>query len=127
MDCCTPPLVNGFHHVAVLAPNLDYALEFYGVILGLLPVPLPDGLEGSVLWFDLGCGDQLHVMKGEPTPDGRAHFALDVGNAQDWRAYLTKHEVDFYEPDVQIAGKERIFATDPFGNLFELTEAPERR
>ena len=125
--CCQRPKLNGFHHAAILAPDLECALEFYGVILGLSPLPLPEGLDACVIWFDLGAGNQLHVMKGDPSPDGRAHFALDVTRAEDWRAFLRKHDVEFYEPDVQIPGKERIFTTDPFGNLIELTEVPERR
>ncbi|GAA3870081.1 VOC family protein [Celeribacter arenosi] len=126
-DALKRATINGFHHVAILARNLECAVEFYGVTLGLPALPLPPDLEACVCWFDLGDGNQLHVMKGEPSPDGRAHLALEVSSAQAWRDYLTHQEIEFYEPDLQIPGKARIFTTDPCGNLIELTEAPERR
>lgn len=121
------PQISALHHVAILAPDLEAALEFYGVILGLSPLLLPDEVKGCVLWFDLGHGQQLHVVNGRPSPDGRAHFAFNVTQVDQWRAHLVKHRVGFYEAEVQIKGKERIFATDPWGNLIEFTQVPAQR
>ena len=46
-DALKRPTINGFHHVAILACNLECAVEFYGVTLGLSALPLPPDLEGE--------------------------------------------------------------------------------
>jgi glyoxylase I family protein len=117
------PQISALHHTTVVATDLARATAFYNGVLGLPILPLPSAdLAGVILWFDLGHGQALHVLRGTPAPDGQAHFALRVETVPPWRAHLAAQNVAIQEPDVQLVGKERIFLNDPDGNLIELSQ-----
>jgi len=75
-----------FHHVAIIVADLDKAAWLYCDILGLEADVRPD-LNFAGLFFKLGNGQQLHIMKLDnpdaasqaPAHGGRyRHFALAV-------------------------------------------------
>lgn len=119
----TPPKITAFHHVSLVSADLDRTREFYTKVLGLSLLPLPDqSLEGKIIWFDLGETQAVHVLKGTPSPDSVAHFALRIQELKPWKDHLSALGIPLDEPDVQLQGKERLFIKDPDGNPIEISQ-----
>ncbi len=99
------------------------ARTFYGSLLGLAEVKKPERLaaRGGV-WFQ--CGSlQLHLgVDADFVPAKKAHAGLLVGNLVELIDALTAsgHEVNF--DNERLAGFDRAFTTDPFGNRIELLQ-----
>jgi catechol 2,3-dioxygenase-like lactoylglutathione lyase family enzyme len=111
--------VGGLHHVQLAMPagGEAQARQFYGVLLGLTEIAKPARLaaRGGV-WFQ--CGSTF-------VPAKKAHPGLLVGNLAESIAALTAsgHEVK-YETE-RLAGFDRAFTADPFGNRIELLQSVE--
>lgn len=117
------PKITAFHHVSLVSADLDRSHGFYTQVLGLATLPLPEpSLEGKIIWFDLGNSQALHVLKGIPTPDDLAHFALRIEDLAPWVSHLQAHNIAINAPDVQLKGKARVFIQDPDGNQIELSQ-----
>lgn len=115
----------GLDHVQLAMPagDEDRAEAFYGGLLGLdrLPKPEPLASRGGC-WFSNG-RVTLHLgVEQDFRPARKAHPALvvrDLGALTD-RLVAAGHEV---RPDHELAGVERCFVDDPFGNRIELIAA----
>ena len=96
------------------------ARAFYGVVLGLEELPKPEAIRArGGCWFRAGA-QELHVGVEEPfTPAGKAHPGFVVSELDAVRARLREASVAF-EDDGRIAGVDRLFLLDPFGNRLEL-------
>jgi glyoxylase I family protein len=83
------PDICALHHAGLLVSDLARAKAFYESVLGLTPYPNRPDLPYPGEWYDLGGGQQLHLMQ-LPNPDvdsvrpehgGRdRHIALAVRN-----------------------------------------------
>ena len=114
----------GLHHVQLAMPpgEEEAATRFYGMILGLAPVPRPPALapRGGV-WFRSG-DLEVHLGIEEPfTPARKAHPAFLVDGLETLRARI---EAAGYRvtDDVPLEGFHRVHVRDPFGNRLELIE-----
>jgi catechol 2,3-dioxygenase-like lactoylglutathione lyase family enzyme len=119
--------VVGLDHVQLAAPagGEPAARRFYGELLGLSEVPKPEGVRSSGgVWFAIGSsGQELHIGIQDPfAPATKAHPGLLVGSSAELRALadrLSAADVPV-RFDERIAGVERFFAADPWGNRLEL-------
>ncbi len=111
------------HHVSIPLPpgGKDAARRFYGDLLGLEEVPVPDTLNPlNLLWFRLG-DTELHLFSEEPTADRSArHFCIAVDNVEALREQLEAGGVAVVGATA-IPGRPRYFCRDPFGNMVEFT------
>ena len=108
-------------HVQVAIPpgGEGEARRFYGDFLGLLERPKPSNLaKRGGCWFESGAV-KIHCGVEEPfRPARKAHIAFrvdDVAGLAD-RASLAGFETAADEP---LAGFDRIYIYDPFGNRLE--------
>ena len=102
------------------------ARAFYGGILGLPEIGKPANLavRGGV-WFQLGT-QQLHLgVEGDFRPAKKAHPAFLVFYLCVLRARLEQAGYAPYE-DEPLAGYDRFYVADPFGNRLELLEPVAR-
>jgi catechol 2,3-dioxygenase-like lactoylglutathione lyase family enzyme len=98
------------------------ARAFYRDVLGMAEQPKPDNLarRGGV-WFYSGAA-HLHLgVEQDFRPARKAHPALLVTNLAE---LINKCETAGYPvaSDEPLAGYERAYVTDPFGNRIELLE-----
>jgi catechol 2,3-dioxygenase-like lactoylglutathione lyase family enzyme len=111
------------HHVSIPIPSgaQDVAREFYGSVVGLREIPIPESLRPlHVVWFALGDGQtELHLLPDVlPDPSAGRHFGLVIDNLEEmW----TRLEAAGYEPNetIPIPGRPRFLCRDPFTNLIE--------
>ena len=110
-------------HVSVPRPPGSHAQTraFYGELLGLEEVAVPDSLQDrDLIWYRLG-DTELHLFTEEPLEDrsGR-HFCIEVDDVEAIRERLANagHEPRETTP---IRNRPRFFCSDPFGNTIEFT------
>jgi catechol 2,3-dioxygenase-like lactoylglutathione lyase family enzyme len=120
--------VVGLDHLQLAMPRGGEAdaRAFYAGILGLTELAKPPNLaaRGGV-WFALG-SQQLHLgVEEDFRPARKAHPAFLVRDLRDMRARLEQHG---FAPraDEPLAGYERLYVADPFGNRLELLEPATR-
>ena len=109
-------------HCSVLITDLARAREFYVGVLGLREIAKPKTFDFAVIWFDLGNGHTLHLLK-KPQPDTRSprHFALTVNDARAARDHVRAHGIAIEETTL-IPHCDRFFVHDPDGNRIELIQ-----
>ena len=97
------PEIGGLLHAGLLVADLARAKTFYESVLGLAPCARPDLLYPGE-WYDLGGGQQLHLMC-LPDPDAGASRPEHGGR------------------DRHIAlGRAALFCRDPDANALEFVE-----
>lgn len=115
----------GFHHVQLAMPpgQEARAVAFYVGILGFERAEKPAQLAGrGGCWFRSG-SVELHLGVEDPFSPGRkAHPALLVDDLDDVRDRLVAAGVEPID-DTQLAGHDRFYAHDPFGNRLEFIAA----
>jgi catechol 2,3-dioxygenase-like lactoylglutathione lyase family enzyme len=114
---------SSLQHVSSPFPDgeLDSIRSFYGTLLGLTEVPVPDTLSHMGLaWFSAGPGLELHFFPGATDPTADRHFCLDVAGLAETRKRLVADGREPYD-DIPIPGRPRFFCRDPVGNLVEFT------
>ncbi|GAB4197790.1 MAG: VOC family protein [Roseiflexaceae bacterium] len=114
----------GFDHLQLAIPEggEEAARAFYGGLLGMseLPKPAPLAARGGC-WFATP-GVQLHLGVETPfAPARKAHPAFLVRDLDAWRATLAAAGVET-TPDETVAGVQRCYAADPFGNRLEFVQ-----
>jgi catechol 2,3-dioxygenase-like lactoylglutathione lyase family enzyme len=95
------------------------ARAFYGGILGLAELTKPPNLavRGGV-WFALG-SQQLHLgVEQDFRPAKKAHPAFLARDIAELRTRLEREGFAPYE-DEPLAGYQRFYVADPFGNRLE--------
>jgi len=116
-----------FHHVSVIVSDLDKAAGLYGDVLGLESDARPD-LSFEGLFYKLGSGQQLHLMKLEnpdanssvPEHGGRyRHIALSVDDLNPIKVKLSEMGVPFTSSK---SGRQAIFFYDADENAIELIQ-----
>jgi catechol 2,3-dioxygenase-like lactoylglutathione lyase family enzyme len=121
------PELSGLLHAGLLVADLERARRFYEAVLGLAPCPRPE-LPYPGVWYDLGGGQQLHLMN-LPNPDagvtrpehgGRdRHVAVGVRQLAALRARLDAGGIPY---TASRSGRAALFCRDPDGNALEFVE-----
>jgi catechol 2,3-dioxygenase-like lactoylglutathione lyase family enzyme len=115
----------GIDHVQVVGPegSEPQARAFYGELLGLEELPRPTTLpDRNGCWFRAGT-HELHVGVEEPFhPARKAHPSFVVDDLAGLVRRLEEQGIRA-QPDASIAGVQRVFVSDPFGNRLELRQA----
>lgn len=95
--------------------------SFYAGVLGLEPVEKPAHLAArGGRWFRTEDGFEIHLGVEEPfVPARKAHPALLVDDGAAMRAALEAREIPVVT-DTALAGFERFYTEDPFGNRIEI-------
>lgn len=116
--------IKGFHHAGFLVTDIKRAAAFYEDILGLVSLPRPDfGFPGR--WYDLGSGQQLHLMETDlvQSHTGRSnfdrHIALSVPDIAGTAEKLEELGIEFARGSGR-SGNPQLFIRDPDGNMIEL-------
>jgi catechol 2,3-dioxygenase-like lactoylglutathione lyase family enzyme len=120
-----PVGILGIDHVQVAIPHGGerVARAFYAGLLGLEEIPKPEPIRArGGVWFRAG-GQELHLGVAEPFAAARkAHPGLVASDLDAVRLRLAGAGIEF-EDDDKIAGVDRLFVADPFGNRLELRGA----
>ena len=115
-------------HAGLLVSDLARAKVFYESVVGLRIFPNRPELPYPGEWYDLGGGQQLHLM-GLPNPDAASvrpehggrdhHIALGVKNMEALKARLDAAGVRY---SVSKSGRAALFCRDPDMNTLEFVE-----
>jgi len=126
-DSCPSGCITALLHAGLLVADLDRARHFYESVLGLTPYPRPD-LPYPGQWYDLGNGQQLHLMN-LPDPDAASvrpehggrdrHIALGV---KDVAALKSRLEAAGVRYTASKSGRAALFCRDPDANTLEFVE-----
>ncbi len=116
--------VIAIHHVQLAMPagREAEARAFYTGMLGIPEVPKPAHLAArGGCWFERG-DLRIHLgVEADFRPARKAHPALIVENLARLKALLTEAGYTL-RPDEDLAGYDRTYVDDPFGNRIELLE-----
>ena len=115
-------------HAGLLVSDLARAKVFYESVVGLKLSPNRPELPYPGEWYDLGSGQQLHLMQ-LPNPDAASirpehggrdrHIALAVKNMDTLKARLDAAGVKY---SVSKSGRAALFCRDPDMNTLEFVE-----
>jgi catechol 2,3-dioxygenase-like lactoylglutathione lyase family enzyme len=112
------------HHVQVAIPagGEEQARRFYGDLLGFAELPKPANLQArGGVWFETG-NLQFHLgVDPAFRPAEKAHVAFQVAGLSALRERLTAAGYPTAD-DEPLAGYDRFFVKDPFGNRLEVLE-----
>ena len=115
-------------HAGLLVSDLARAKAFYESVIGLQPSTARPDLPYPGEWYELGGGQQLHLM-GLPNPDAASvrpehggrdrHIALGVRDMTALKARLNAAGVTY---SVSKSGRAALFCRDPDANTLEFVE-----
>jgi len=121
------PEVASLLHAGLLVSDLARARTFYESVLRLQRFPRPE-LPYPGEWYDLGGGQQLHLMQ-LPNPDAGAtrpehggrdrHIALGVKDMAALKSRLDAAGVGY---TTSKSGRAALFCRDPDSNALEFVE-----
>ena len=121
------PEVSSLLHAGLLVSDLARARTFYESVLGLQRFPRPE-LPYPGEWYDLGGGQQLHLMQ-LPNPDADAtrpehggrdrHIALGVKDMVALKSRLDAAGVGY---TASRSGRAALFCRDHDSNTLEFVE-----
>lgn len=115
-------------HAGLLVSDLERAKSFYESVVGLKLFQDRPDLPYPGAWYDLGGGQQLHLMQlanpdaGSVRPEhgGRdRHIALAVNNMQALKDRLDAAGVAY---SASKSGRAALFCRDPDANTLEFVE-----
>lgn len=115
--------VVGLDHVQLAIPDAGEAKarDFFVGLLGMVEVPKPSNLSQSGCWFTGGSA-ALHIgIDPDFRPARKAHPAFLVDDLTQLRADLEAAGYATHD-DKPVAGYDRCFTYDPFGNRIELMQ-----
>jgi catechol 2,3-dioxygenase-like lactoylglutathione lyase family enzyme len=128
MSELSPIPVAALLHAGLLVSDLARAKAFYESVLGLEPYPNRSDLPYPGEWYDLGGGQQLHLMQlanpdansVRPEHGGRdRHIALAVRNLGALKGRLDAAGVTY---TASKSGRAALFCRDPDANTLEFVE-----
>jgi catechol 2,3-dioxygenase-like lactoylglutathione lyase family enzyme len=121
--------INALLHAGLLVADLARAKTFYESVLGLVPYPHRPDLPYPGEWYELGGGQQLHLMQ-LPNPDAASvrpehggrdrHVALGV---KDMAALKSRLDAAGVTCTASKSGRAALFCRDPDMNTLEFVEA----
>ncbi len=116
--------VVAIHHVQLAMPpgREAEARAFYEGVLGIPEIPKPTNLAvRGGCWFERG-NLKIHLgIEVDFRPARKAHPALIVEDLAGWKASIAAAGYTL-RPDEDLAGYDRTYVDDPFGNRIELLE-----
>lgn len=121
------PIYEGLHHVTLVMNDIDKTRRFYGQVLGLNEIPLPQFLrDRPLVWYEVG-HSQIHIahvsmnpMLFPPREGERNHIAIRVKSFRAVQERLEIHRWPYtVQPDSRV-GFPQIMLRDPAGNLIEI-------
>ena len=117
-------VVIAIHHVQLAMPpgREAEARAFYEGVLGIPEIPKPANLAArGGCWFERG-DLKIHLgVEAEFRPARKAHPALIVENLAGLKESIIAAGYAL-RPDKDLAGYDRTYVDDPFGNRIELLE-----
>jgi catechol 2,3-dioxygenase-like lactoylglutathione lyase family enzyme len=117
-------MIVGIDHVQLAMPagREDDARRFYERLLGIPEVPKPPDLaKRGGAWFE-SAQIKIHIgVESDFRPARKAHPGLLVRNLRDLVRRLGDGGCQVVE-DEPLAGYDRVYVDDPFGNRLELME-----
>lgn len=117
-------------HATFLSSDLTRSRAFYEDVLSLSPDAARPAMGFEGVWYDLGRGQQIHLMRlpdpevglQRPAHGGRdRHLALA---ADDLGELARRLEVAGIAYTVSQSGRRALFCRDPDGNALEFIEVP---
>jgi glyoxylase I family protein len=120
--------INALIHAGLIVADLARAKQFYESVLGLTPFPGRPDLPYPGEWYDLGNGQQLHLMQlsnpdagsSRPEHGGRdRHIALAVAGMAALKNRLDAAGVIY---TASKSGRAALFCRDPDANTLEFVE-----
>lgn len=122
------PDVAGLLHAGLLVADLARAEHFYGTVLGLKPCSGRPDLPYPGTWYELGNGQQLHLMQ-LPNPDAASirprhggrdrHLALGVHDMDKLKTHLEQAGVAYTQSQ---SGRAALFCRDADSNTLEFVQ-----
>ncbi len=113
------------NHLSIQVKDVPASAAFYRDVLGLKPLPVPDNLKLIRAWFDIGDGQQIHLLDGRKadiTHDRNgSHYALFVEDIGKSEQFLKAKNIPYHR-QVRFDGVVQLYFSDPDGYLFELNE-----
>lgn len=117
--------VVGHNHLALHVKDMAISTAFFRDVIGLKSIPVPDNLKAIRSWFDLGNGQQIHLMAGRTEAiihdKNASHIALFVSNIEKAETYLKARNVTFHK-QTRFDGVVQLYFADPDGYLWELNQ-----
>jgi catechol 2,3-dioxygenase-like lactoylglutathione lyase family enzyme len=115
--------VKGYHHIALVAKDLEKCVWFYGEVLGLETVERP-AFDFAGHWFQVGPATQLHLMVLDETiPQTIRHMAIEVEDFAETIRTLEAQGIKITDgPGKRVDGSDYLFCNDPDGNLIEIVK-----
>ncbi len=122
------PRINGLLHATFLVEDLERSRTFYEGVLGLVIDPGRPDLGYPGIWYEVGTGQQLHLMR-LPNPEAGLqrpahgqrdrHIALAATDLAGLQRRLEATQIAFTPSR---SGRAAIFCRDPDGNALEFIE-----
>jgi catechol 2,3-dioxygenase-like lactoylglutathione lyase family enzyme len=118
----------GLNHVNVTVPAAleQVAKDFYETVLGLPPIPKPEGTRQNIgAWYDLGGGVQLHLSIEDNVANETSdrHVCYQVADAAGAELHFREAGIAIIPDERPVKGTSRFFLRDPGGNMIEITES----
>lgn len=115
--------VQRLQHVSIPRPRGSEreARRFYGEVLGLEELPVPETLVYlDLVWYRLG-DDELHLFASDDEKMHAAqHFCIVVDDVAAARRRLMACDIETRD-ETEIRNRPRFTCRDPFGNSIEIT------
>jgi catechol 2,3-dioxygenase-like lactoylglutathione lyase family enzyme len=115
-------MILDFNHaqISVQKGCADQVRQFYGQLLGLKEIPVPESLQGfGLIWFSVGqCQLHVGIEDGVDRLATRTHLAYEVDDIAMLRKRLTAERIELIEQP-RIPNFDRFHIRDPFGNRVE--------
>ncbi|OYW25736.1 MAG: glyoxalase [Hydrogenophilales bacterium 12-63-5] len=128
MSELSPIHIGALLHAGLLVSDLARAKVFYESVLGLKRIADRPALPYPGEWYDLGAGQQLHLMN-LPNPDAASirpehggrdrHIALAV---RDMAALISRLDAAGVAYTTSQSGRAALFCRDPDQNTLEFVE-----
>jgi catechol 2,3-dioxygenase-like lactoylglutathione lyase family enzyme len=113
------------NHIALQVKNIQVSAKFYGEILGLEAIEVPDDLKAIRAWFKIGEDQQIHLLAGRKkavvNDRNGSHFAVFVQSIDQAELFLKSRKLP-YHIQTRFDKVKQIYFADPDGYLIELNE-----
>jgi predicted enzyme related to lactoylglutathione lyase len=118
-------MILAYNHAQITAPpgSAERVRAFYGQLLGMTEMRVPDSLQGrGLIWFRVG-DRELHVGVEDAVDRSKtnAHLAYEVDDLDQLRKQCASQGIDIFEQP-KIVGFDRFHIRDPFGNRVEFMQ-----
>ena len=130
-------MINGIHHPAIVAVDLEGLADWYHAHLGFEKVWKYESPTEHIAFLRSGYGylelfqyfaPPATLSPRRPTSQsGLVHFCVDVSDIEAEHARLSAAGVEFTDPPMAVGPLRYTFCFDPEGNCIELIELLDTR